>query len=92
MKTILTKSINQLAEEASTITTTEERDNFLCDNFVDILDIAFMTDRELKEYLEETRRKHKKEFAKNGLKMLREMEEKDKEIDKLLKEGNKNAD
>ena len=51
MKTILTKSIAQLAEDAAKITTDKERDNFICDNFVDIMDIVFMTDKELKEYL-----------------------------------------
>lgn len=48
---ILTKPLTQLADEAATITTDGEKENFFYDNFLDILDIAFMTDKELKEYL-----------------------------------------
>lgn len=56
MKPTLTKPLTQLADEAKTITTDKERDNFICDNFVDFMDIIFMTDKEFKEYLEENRK------------------------------------
>ena len=56
MKPTLTKPLTQLADEAATITTDREKENFFYDNFLDILDIAFMTDKELKEYLEESRK------------------------------------
>lgn len=58
---IMEKTLKQLAQEASAITTEEERVNFICRNIFDLLDISTATDKELAEFAS-------KEFGKEGKK------------------------
>lgn len=44
---IMEKTLKQLAEEAKTLKTEEDRLNFICRNFFDLLDISTATDKEL---------------------------------------------
>lgn len=44
---MMEKTLKQLAEEANTLNTEEERLNFICRNFFDLLDISTATDKEL---------------------------------------------
>lgn len=46
---IMEKTLTQLAEEAKTLETKEDRLNFICRNFFDLLDISTATDKELAE-------------------------------------------
>lgn len=41
------KTLTQLAEEAKTLETKEDRLNFICRNIFDLLDISTATDKEL---------------------------------------------
>lgn len=52
---ILTKTLSQLADEASQLTTQKERENFIWSNFLDIMDLATASNKELKELEKEVK-------------------------------------
>lgn len=52
---ILTKTLSQLADEASQLTTQKERENFIWSNFLDIMDLATASNKELKELKKEVK-------------------------------------
>ena len=47
------KTLTQLAEEAKTLETKEDRLNFICRNIFDLLDISTTTDKELAKLAKE---------------------------------------
>lgn len=47
------KTLTQLAEEAKTLETKEDRLNFICRNIFDLLDISTATDKELAKLAKE---------------------------------------
>ena len=47
------KTLTQLAEEAKTLETKEDRLNFICRNIFDLLDISTATDKELAKFAKE---------------------------------------
>lgn len=50
---MMEKTLTQLAEEAKTLETKEDRLNFICRNFFDLLDISTATDKELAKLAKE---------------------------------------
>ena len=47
------KTLTQLAEEAKTLETKEDRLNFICRNIFDLLDISTATDKEIAKLAKE---------------------------------------